>query len=69
MDRQQRSTRRLLGGGVRFLIYNAVAILGGIALIRLTPGPAAVAIAAGVACVVTVWIAAHLIDKRWPPHG
>ena len=54
---------------MRFLVYNAVAIAGGIAAIQLMPGPAAVAIAAGVACVVAVWVAAYYIDKRWPSRG
>lgn len=51
---------------MRFLVYNAIAIGGGIAVLRLMPGPAAIVIAAGVACVVAVWIAAYFIDRRWP---
>ena len=54
---------------MRFLVYNAIAIGGGIAVIQLMPGPAAIVIAAAVACVVAVWVAAYYIDKRWPSRG
>lgn len=62
MDRQLWNSRGLL----RYLAYNAIAVIGGLALLRLTPGPAAIAIAAGVAYVAAVWIAASFIDRRWP---
>ena len=51
------------------LVLQAILLFGGIAVIRLTPGPVAAVIAATVAYVSVVGIAMYLVEKRWPSRG
>ena len=62
------STHRSLAWLMR-LVLQAILLFGGIAVIRLTPGPLAAVIAATLAFVAVVVIAMYLAEKRWPSRG
>ena len=62
------STHRSLAWLMR-LVLQAILLFGGIAVIRLTPGPVAAVIAATLAFVAVVVIAMYLAEKRWPSRG
>ncbi len=62
------STHRSLAWLVR-LVLQAILLFGGIAVIRLTPGPVAAVIAATLAFVAVVVIAMYVAEKRWPSRG
>ena len=69
MDRQPLSMRRSLIMLMRQAVWCAMIVFGGMALLRLTPGPVAAAIAALLAFAAAVGIAMYLVEKRWPFRG
>ena len=54
---------------MRQAVWCAMIVFGGMALLRLTPGPVAAAIAALLAFAAAVGIAMYLVEKRWPFRG
>ena len=54
---------------IRSAGHSFILIVGGTAVLRLTPGPLAAAIAATVAYFAAASIAMYLVEKRWPLHG
>ena len=65
MDRQPLTPRRFLARLARNAVYSALIIFGGGAVLRSTPGPVPVAIAAMLAYVAVIGIAMYLTEKRW----
>ena len=66
MDRQPLTPRQELAWLARYAVYIALIIFGGGAVLRNTPAPVPVAIAAMLAYVAVVGIAMYLTEKRWP---
>ena len=69
MDRQPSSMRRSLIMLMRQAVWSAMIVFGGMALLRLTPGPVAAAIAALLAFAAAVGIAMYLVEKRAASRG
>ena len=53
----------------RNAVWQAIMIFGGMAVLRLTPGPVAAAMVAMLAYVAAVGIAMYLVEKRWRSRG
>ena len=69
LDLQSLSKHQVLALIGRWVVWQAIIIFGGMAVLRLTPGPVAAAIAAMLAYVAAVGIAMYLVEKRWRPRG
>ena len=64
VDLETLSKRQILASIGSVVVLQAISIFGGLAVLRLTPGPVAAPIAATIAFVAVVGIAAYLIYVR-----